>query len=343
MKNGKFGFMVVAVLLAAAVALAILGPLLFGRQPQRPASEAKPFAGGALLSAKGIVESREEVELASRMPAVIAEVRVDEGDAVRKGQPLVLLESGKAQARFDQSAALVKEAQARLREQEAGFRKEEVESGRTRVARAESVYNQANDEFQRLERLYRKDAATRLDRDHAEKQSKVAREELNEARAQMQKLIKGERSEIIDQARASVERDNAELAHSREFLREHTIYSPIDGLVTERLKEPGEAVDVAVPVIRLINPAMMRIRAELEESDVGRVREGSSVEVVTDAYRDKVYRGKVQRVFQDVKRTSQKTFDPMASFDISTQTVHISLDDYSGLKSGMSVTVRFLK
>jgi multidrug resistance efflux pump len=334
---------VVVALLALTLLLAIIGPLLFDRRSPPQNTGKQQGLTVVLLNSKGVVESQEQVELASRMAGTIAEVRSEEGDRVRKGQPLVILESGKVQARIEQSAASVREAQAGLREQEAGYRVEEVDAGRNRAARAESMSSRATDEFHRLARLYAKDAATRNDRDQAEKNMKVAQEELNEARAELQKLLRGEREESKARARAAVERDSAELAYNRALLQDHIISSPIDGLVTERLKEPGETVDVAMPVMRLINPDKMRIRAEIEEADVGKVTEGRSVEVVTDAYPDKVYRGRVYRVFQDVKRTTQKTFDPMASFDINTQTVHINLDDFAGLKSGMSVTVRFLK
>ena len=70
---------------------------------------------------------------------------------------------------------------------------------------------------------------------------------------------------------------------------------------------------------------------------------GQSVEVRSDAYRDKVFSGTVRIVVAGVKRKAQKTFDPMASFDVNTQDIYIALNDYTGLAHGMTVTVRFKK
>ena len=127
------------------------------------------------------------------------------------------------------------------------------------------------------------------------------------------------------------------------MLRDYAITSPIDGIVAERLREPGEAVDRGTPILRLVDPAKTRIRAEIEESDVGKVSEGDPVEVTVDAYPGKIYRGRVSRVFSVVRKRALKNFDPMASFDINTQKIHINLDDFSGLQNGMTVTVKFTK
>lgn len=74
---------------------------------------------------------------------------------------------------------------------------------------------------------------------------------------------------------------------------------------------------------------------------MGRVTVGQLVEVTVEAFRDKIFNGKVIKVFPVVHKKTQKSFDPMASFDINTQKIHIQLDEYPGLKNGMTTTVRF--
>ena len=76
---------------------------------------------------------------------------------------------------------------------------------------------------------------------------------------------------------------------------------------------------------------------------MGQVVVGQPVEITSDAFTKKVFPGKVTKVFHSVSKKTQKTFDPLASFDINTQKIHVSLEDYSGLVHGMTVTVRFLK
>jgi len=342
MKNNRFGILIISVLVIAAVALALFGPLIFRKKVEKRGPEVRQAANAAITS-KGVVESEEAVQVGSQVSGIIREIRANEGDPVKKGEPLVILDSGKVAAKAEQAEAMTREARERLMELETGPRPEDIEIARARTRRAEVAYRQASDEFQRQERLYRKDAATLIERDRALERMKMEAEELKGAESNLKKLLKGERREEIEQARAAVARNSAEKKYYQALLTESTIITPIDGVVTERLKEPGEIVDVGTPLMKLINPERMRIRAEIEETDVGKVKDGQQVEVTMDAYRDKVYRGKVYKIFPDVKRKAQKTFDPMASFDINTQQIYIRLDDFAGLKDGMTVTVRYLK
>ena len=64
--------------------------------------------------------------------------------------------------------------------------------------------------------------------------------------------------------------------------------------------------------------------------------------MTVEAFRNKVFRGKVSKVFAVVHKKTQKSFDPMASFDINTQKIFIRLDEYTGLRNGMTATVRFM-
>jgi multidrug resistance efflux pump len=342
MKNNRFGILIISALVIGAVALALFGPLIFRKKVDKSVPHVQQAADAAVTS-KGVVESEDEVHLGSQVSGIIREVRVKEGDPVRKGQPLVILDNGKVSARVEQAEAMVRESRKRLMELEKGPRPEDKEIARARARRAEVAYNQARDEFQRQERLYQKDAVTQIERDRGLERMKMEAEELKSAGTNLQKLLKGERQEQIDQASAAAAKDAAEKKYSQALLRDYTVLSPIDGVVSERHKEAGEIVDVGTPLMKLINPKKMRIRAEIEETDVGKIKDGQTVEVTTDAYRDKVYHGTIYKIFPDVKRKAQKTFDPIASFDINTQQIYIKLDDFTGLKDGMTVTVRFLK
>ena len=109
----------------------------------------------------------------------------------------------------------------------------------------------------------------------------------------------------------------------------------------ERFRDRGESTDIETPLLKLINPALARIRAELEETEVGKVQEGQDAQVSVDAYPGKRFDGVVSKVFPLVRKKTQKNFDPMATLDINTQEIHIKLQDSSLLKNGMTVTVRF--
>ena len=127
------------------------------------------------------------------------------------------------------------------------------------------------------------------------------------------------------------------------MLNDYTILSPIDGLVADRYRDVGETVDEGTHLMHLINPHKLRIRVELEESDVGKVLKGQPVEISVDAYKERVYRGRVYKVSPILHKYSLRVFDPSAAYDINAQNIYAKLDDFSGLKHGMQVTVKFLK
>jgi len=347
MKKGWFGILIIlCILVIGTLAITTLGPFSSNRKVADAASEPQKVTQGAkerIVMAKGIVESEEEIEIGSQVASLIKEMKAEEGDTVRKGALLVILDNEKILTRMKRTEAALKGVKARLKELEAGYRAEDIEMARSRLRRAEAIVSKARDEYERQKRLYQKDATTLVELDRAEERTRVAVEEMNEAKANLEKLQRGVRKEEIEQAKAAVEREISELNYQETLIKDYTLVSPIDGLVIERLRDPNETVKAGTAMLKIIDPAKLRVRAELEESDVGQVVEGQRADITTDAYRDKVYHGRVYKVFPVVKKKALRTFDPAASLDISTQGIYIKIDDFSGLKTGITVTVKFLK
>ena len=341
MKNSRLGIFIITALIALSIGLAIIGPMLFRKQSTTAPKEGQP-AKSASVVAKGMIESEDEVEIMSRVSGTIAEMLVNEGDEIKKDQPLVVFEKNKITARLKTAEAGLLEARTRLRELKTGNRPEDIEMAKSTVERNKAVYEQQRDDYERLKRLFSKDAAASIDLERAKEKMNVSLQDLKGSEANLQKLRSGPRKEEIEQAEAMVQKGQSEVDYNKALLEDCTIYSPLDGVVQERFKNARETVDVNTPLLKIINDQRLRVRAEVEESDLGKVSVGQHAEVSTEI-KDKTYNGTVYKVSPVVKRKIQRTFDPMAAFDINTQTIYIRLDDYSGVRSGMSVTVRFQK
>jgi HlyD family secretion protein len=345
MKSSRFGLILIAVLIVASIVLALTGPSFFDNSTNqtnhvRQAMPNHPLVG---FAAKGTVESITEIDLSSRTTGEISAITVDEGDPVSSGQVLVQMNSSKIKAQIDIAEANLRAGKALLDEQSTGFRREDITAAESAVNRGRAVYEQAERETERQQRLLDKGATAKIDWEKADEKRRVAWAQLNELAAQRDKYQKGSRTESIAQARAKVAEAAAELNYYRAVLADYSVNSPVAGLVIRRLIDQDESVDIGTPLLTIIDPAQLRIHSEVEETDVGRITEGQAIEVTVDAQSGKVYTGKVYKVFPTVSKKSQRTFDPMASFDINTQKIYIALDDYSGLVHGMTVTVRFLK
>jgi len=340
MKNNRFAIFLLMGLLAVSIILALFSPSII-RKKNTTAQHAE--TKHMFITAKGIVESEERIDASSQVSSTITALLVKEGDQVKAGTPLVRFDDSKIRSQVKMAESALFEARSRLKELESGYRSEDVDMAQSRMQSADAKYVEVRDEFERQKRLYEKDATTLVELRKAEEQFKRASAEFDESKTNTQKLKKGVRDEEIEQAKSSAEKADSELRYYQASLKDYTMTSPFNGVVTEKFKHVGEAVDVGTPVLELVNPDKLRIRAELEETDVGKVKEGQSIEVTTDAYKDKIYKGTVYKVLPNVKRKSQRTFDPMASFDINTQVILIKLDDFSGLRNNMTVTVKFLR
>lgn len=339
MRNRRV-YLAMSGVVAVALVLAFLGPS--STNPDRKLPEySKTAETWRTISAKGMVESGEEVVLSSQVQGVVAEVFVSAGDTVDKGQLLLQFDTTRIDAKLLQARAAVAVAEASLADTSAGFRAEDLAMAENRRQRLETAASAARDEYQRLSRLLAKDAVTLVEVIRAKDQMDITESQSQEAANELKKYRAGARRDEIRQAEASRQQALAGLHYIESLARDYRIYAPISGIVAEKLRARGESAEIMTPLFRLINPAQTRIHAELEETDLGKVSEGQKAEVTADAYPDRVFRGSVSRVFPVVQRKTQKSFDPMASFDINTQEIHVHLEDSSALKNGMTVTVRF--
>jgi HlyD family secretion protein len=343
MKFGKTGLLGLCLLGVAVLILAILTPSILSNKQdpvnQKTPVDTKPWP----MSAKGVVESEQDVLIASLIEGQIAEVLVDEGDALQTGQLLVRFDNSKIEARIAAATAALRQTSARRAEIETGYRSEDIAAATHAVERAAAISNEARRTLDRQERLFSQGAVTGVTRDQANEASLVAQAELNQAQAQLDKMHKGPRAEEILAARAEEQQARAELSYLKTRLNDYQVTSPIDGVVVNRFRDSFEMVDVGTPILAIVNPDKLRLWAEVEETDAGLVKVGQSVSVTVDAFPGKEFHGKVTKVSAAVQRKSQRTFDPVATFDINTQKILVALDNYDGLVHGMSATVRFLQ
>ena len=340
MKIGRFGIVIIIVLAAAVVILALFGPLLVDKKPTKQEVDhmQRPRIG---ITAKGVVESSEEIVLGSQVKGQIRRMLVSAGTMVSKGQLLLEFDDDKAVAQLQQAKAALDSAESRLRELSSGYRSEDVAMAQSSQQRAEAVYREARSEFERQQRLFSKDAAAKIEVSRAEEKLKIAESQLRESEANLQKYRKGVRREEVEQARAARDRAAADLRYGEVVMKDYRVVAPISGIVAERIREAGESTEIGAPLLKLINPDLTRIRAELDETEVGKVAVGQQAEVTADAFPGKIFEGSVTKVLPIVQKKTQKSFDPVASFDINTQEIHIALKDFSSFKNGMTVTVRF--
>ncbi len=232
-----------------------------------------------------------QVNLAFNGSERIQSILVQEGDRVKKGQVLGTLETERLKASVDRARAQA-EAQRRVVERmDHGSRPEEIDQARANVNSAQADLANASLIFERAGKTSRSGATSRQDMDSAGAAFEMARARLQVNRKALELAVKGPRREDKAEARATLRADEANLALLRQDLAYATLISPTDGVVQNRILEPGEMASPQRPVldIAITNPKWVRVYAS--EPDLGKIHPGMKARVLTDSFPGKVYDG----------------------------------------------------
>lgn len=270
--------------LSLVLVVAALGALLWSRRwaPVRVAVarvERGPIAREAF--GRGTVESQREAALGFDLVGRLSEVLVDEGARVSLGQELARLETNQSQADFRSAQTGIAAARAQLRRLAA-----DEARGRALLATAER-------EAARAEALFTSGAAAGLHRDEANDRLRLARVELDRLLAQRAEATRG-----IDVAAGSAEQRRATMVRA-------TLLAPFDGLVTRRLREPGDTVSVGSTVLRLVDTTEVVVRAAVDETVLPMLAEGLPGSIEFPGA-DRALAGRVTRVGWEADRQTHE-------------------------------------
>ena len=234
-----------------------------------------------------------EVDVAPEISGRILERPVDEGDQVKAGDTIAVIDPEPYRIALAQTEAALAEAKARTSLLAAGYRQEEIAAAAREVDEAQAQLDLALAQVRRVERLVSESVAAQEDMDRAQRDREVAQARLAAARARHDLVSRGYRREEVDQARAEVAGLEALAERGRLDIARSTVRSPLAGTVTAKLQEPGEWVQPGQPIVTVADLANMYTWVYPSIVEVERIRIGYEVSVRIDAYPGKDFPGKV--------------------------------------------------
>jgi len=232
-----------------------------------------------------------ETDLAFNNSEHVDQLLVQEGDRVVEGQLLATLHSERMQAEVDAARARVAAQSAVVARLESGSRPQEIRLAQANVDAATAKLVDAQATFDRTKNLSSNQAISRQALDDARASIDMARAELKAKQESLALLLEGPRLEDIEEARAALKAGEAQLALALEVLKDTELYAPADGIIRNRILEPGDMVTPQIPVftMALVDPVWVRTFAP--EVDLGKIAPGMTAEVSTDSYPGKTYPG----------------------------------------------------
>lgn len=328
----------------------------------------------ATLLLSGEITPLRQAEVKSKVAGTVDSVSVMEGDRVRKGDLLITLDSRDQGAQVSQAQAAVQAAQARVSQTEAGLglqstttqtqiQQSAMQLGQAQegLLQAQASFANASRELDRMKVLYDRGAASRqqmeglqLQYDLAKSRVEIARQQVEMARQGVklsragtaQNTIRAEEQKgaraALAQARANLEA--AQLQYDHCFIR-----SPIDGTVTTRATDPGEAVSAggSDSLMVITDNSVVYFEGPVGEEEAGDLRIGSSARVTVDALPGKLFSGKVAALVPAADPRSH-TFkvrinvpDPTAQLRAGTfARAELTIHEYTGILVARQQIVR---
>ena len=310
-----------------------------------------------------------QVDISFKVPGKLIERTVDEGDFVKKGQLIaridrdqverqhardqagvfsaesqlaqghtsVALERATLESDLALRRAELRQSEARLAELLAGSRPQEIQQARAAVVDAQAQYDQAKQDWERGQKLFKDDDISAMQYDQYRTRFNSTAALLKQAQEHFAMVQEGPRKEDIEAGRADVERAQAavkmseanrlelerrqqdlvarrneidraraQMAMTETQINDTTVFSPIEGVVLVKSAETGEVLAAGTTVVSIGDIDHPWLRGYVNERDLGRVKLGMQAKVTSDSYPGKAYRGRIGFIASEAEFTPKQ-------------------------------------
>jgi len=290
---------VIFLILAAIVAFALVR--LSGRQPVAKISAVSPIRENVIssISSNGKVEPIAPFVVRAQLDTFVERVSAVEGQAVKKGQLLLELNVKDAAAQLAEARSKLLRADDDLRAAQAGGRSDEAARAEGQLAAAIALRNRLQRNHDSLERLIAQQAATK---------DELAANDLDLAKADAQvKQLTAAKQEFehgvkLDANRTSlqVEQLRSEVAALAEKVRDGRIVAPANGTLYSLPAKAGDYVKVGDLLAEMADLHKVRVRAFIDEPELGGLEPGEPVRITWDALPNRTWMGKTEIIPKQV-------------------------------------------
>ncbi len=288
--NGRRTWIIVVGLIVAVVVLAAFVSLRrsqvairVGRADRQTITES--------IATNGKIEALNNFEAYAPTATTVKKIFVQQGSWVRPGQLLLQLEDANARSQAARAEAQLKGTEADLNAVENGGTKDELLTTRNALVKAEADRDAAQRNLQAMQRLLQSGAASQAEVDAAQNQRKIT-----ESNVQLlqQKLGGRYSKQEIGHVEAQEAEARASLAAAGDLLKNSNIVAPRQGMVYSLPLRQRAFVNAGDLLVQVADLHKVRVRAFVDEPEIGKLQKGQLVEVTWDAIPGRVWQGTVE-------------------------------------------------
>jgi HlyD family secretion protein len=298
--------------------------------------------GPTLIAGPGRIEPySEDIKIGSELSGRLKSVNVEEGDSIRRGQVLAELENADYRAQVESARASVAAKEASLRKVINGARRQERDEALSSVNEAQAVVEDAKSELRRRQELFSAGVVSREELERYAREADVAKAKYDAAVQQHALVDDHAREEDRSLAAAELQLAQGQLAEAEARYAKTFICSPIDGNVLRKHHRSGESVSNSStapdPILTIGDRKTLRVRVDVDETDVSKVSVGQRAYVTADAFGKQKFWGRVVRVGQQLGPKNVRTDEPTEKVDTKILETLVELDQGSNLPDGLRV------
>lgn len=285
-----------------------------------------------------------EVMVTSKAKGRVIERHVERGDDVKKGQLLITLESPELAAQYAALKAARDQSQAQLDQSLHGTREETIRNLQASLSQAQSQYQNATREYNRLSNLSGKGYVSANELDSSRKAKDVAFQQVQGAKAQLEEAKNGDRIELRQRYQAELNEADQKLAELQVQLDDLQVKAPVDGEVGPIPAEVGEIFNAGSPLLTMVRIPQAYFIYNLREDILVDVKKGDKVQLDVPALGDKKVEAEVRYIAPKGDYATKRATRATGDFDLKTFEVRLyPMEPIDGLRPGMSVLWRWDK
>ena len=278
-----------------------------------------------------------EYRVSGKVPGRIEAYLADEGQMVRKGDTLVVIDSPEIRSKIAEANAAKAAAMAQRDKAYNGARQEQIAGAYELWQKAivgESVMLKS---YERMKTLHEQKVVSDQKFDEVEAQYEAACATTRAAKSQYDMAVNGARQEDKDAAVALVERANAAVTLVNSYLEEITLTSPADGIIAARYAKVGELVGQGSPIMTVQDLGDMWFTFNIREDRLHSMKNGDKVQLRIPALDNRELTASVYYIVARESYATWRATKEQGEFDSRTFEVRVRPDQaVEGLRPGMS-------
>ena len=264
----------------------------------------------SVISTNGKIEPINSFEAHAPAPATVNKVLVAEGDHVKAGQLLVKLDDAEARSQAARALAQLRSAEAALSGIKAGGTQEELLTSRSDLTKAQAERDDAQRNLQAVQKLRQNGAASPAEVEAAQNRLKKADADVQLLQAKLSGRFS---SPEVAKVEASAAEARAAYTAAQELLGHSNVTAPFAGTVYQLPVKPGSYVNGGDLLVQVANLEKVRVRAFVDEPEIGRLAKGQKVEIKWDATPGRTWEGTLTRVPTSVTMVGTRTVGEITS------------------------------